>query len=145
MSILCVIPARGGKQNVPGKNTRFVHGKPLIGYPIEAAKQSKLIDRLVVSTEDPVIAQVASSFGVEIIDRPVEIARDDSPLEASLRHAVKHLAEADRFVPDIVVQMQANVPVHKPGVVDRVIQTLVDTKEADIDEIESIRIKNNVD
>ena len=131
MSILGVIPARGGKQSVPGKNTRFVHGKPLIGYTIEAAKQSKQIDRLVVSTEDPIIAQVASSFGVEIIDRPTEIARDDSPIEASLRHAIKHLAEADRFVTDIVVLMQANVPVRKPGMVDRVIQTLIDTKGAD--------------
>jgi N-acylneuraminate cytidylyltransferase len=74
---------------------------------------------------------VASSFGVEIIDRPTEIARDDSPIEASLRHAIKHLAEADRFVTDIVVLMQANVPIRKPGMVDRVIQMLIDTKDAD--------------
>ena len=131
MRILGIIPARGGKQNVLGKNTRLLLGKPLIGYAIESAKQSKLIDRLVVSTEDPVIAQAVSSFGVEIVDRPAEIARNDSPIEASLRHAIKHLAEVDGFAADIVVLMQANVPIRKPGMVDRVIQTLVDTKEAD--------------
>ena len=131
MHILGVIPARGGKQQVPGKNTRSLLGKPLIGYTIEAAQQSRLIDRLVVSTEDAVIAEVASSFEVEIVNRPVELAREDSPLEPSLRHAVKFLADKDGYQPDIVVLMQANVPIRKPGMMDQVIQTLIDNEEAD--------------
>lgn len=131
MNILCVIPARGGKQMVPGKNIRPLLGKPLIGYTIEAAQESKLIDRLVVSTEDPRISEVVASFGVEAVPRPSEIAQDDSPIEESLRHAVKYIADRDGFLADIVVLLQANVPVRKPGMVDRVIQALIDTKNAD--------------
>ena len=68
--ILAVIPARGGSKGIPGKNIKPIAGKPLLAWTIEAAKQSKLIDRCVVSTEDPAIADCARSYGAEVLDRP---------------------------------------------------------------------------
>ena len=74
--VLGLIPARGGSKGVPRKNIREVRGKPLIAWTIEAAKRSKLLDRFVVSTEDPEIAVIARQYGAEVIDRPAELAND---------------------------------------------------------------------
>ena len=57
---LAVIPARGGSKRIPGKNIRLFHGKPMLAYSIEAAQASRLFDRIVVSTDDPAIAQLVS-------------------------------------------------------------------------------------
>lgn len=68
--ILGVIPARGGSKGIPRKNIKELYGKPLIAWTIEAAKQSKLLDRYVVSTEDEEIAEVARKYEAEVIYRP---------------------------------------------------------------------------
>ena len=77
--ILGVIPARGGSKGIPGKNIRPLLGKPLIAWSIEAARNAKLLDRFVVSTEDAGIAEVARRFGAEVVDRPADLAADDTP------------------------------------------------------------------
>ena len=66
MSRLCIIPARGGSKRIPRKNIRDFLGKPIIAYSIEAALSSGLFDRVVVSTDDREIAEVATSFGAEV-------------------------------------------------------------------------------
>ena len=66
MSRLAVIPARGGSKRIPGKNIRLFHGKPMLAYSIEAAQASRLFDRIVVSTDDPAIAQLAIELGAEV-------------------------------------------------------------------------------
>lgn len=127
MNILGIIPARGGKQQLPNKNILSLLGRPVIAYTILAAQKSSLIDRLVVSTENRDIASAAKQFKVEVVDRPPELALDTSPLEDSLRHAVKYLEKEDNYQADIVVQMLANVPVRKEGIIDKVINKLIDT------------------
>ncbi len=78
--ILAVIPARGGSKGVPRKNIRDLAGKPLIAWTIEAAKKSKYIDRLILSSEDPEIIAVAKSYGCEVpFVRKIELAQDDTP------------------------------------------------------------------
>ncbi len=78
--ILAVIPARGGSKGVPRKNIRELAGKPLIAWTIEAAKKSKYIDRLILSSEDPEIIEVAKSYGCEVpFVRANELAQDDTP------------------------------------------------------------------
>ena len=89
MKILCVIPARGGSKGVPRKNIKPLGGIPLIGYTIRAAQAAGAsIDMTVVSTEDREIADVARSFGVRVIERPVELAGDDTKSEPVLTHAL---------------------------------------------------------
>ena len=127
MKILIVIPARGGSKGLKNKNIMPLLGKPLIGYTIDAAKQSALADKIVVSTEDRDIAACAKYYGIQVVDRPPEFATDEAPIEWALRHAVTSLKENEGYPADIVVWLQANVPIRKAGQIDRVIQKLVDT------------------
>ena len=62
----CLIPARGGSKRIPKKNIRSFHGKPIIGWSIEAARQSGLFDEVLVSTDDDEVARVAQDFGAEV-------------------------------------------------------------------------------
>jgi len=86
--VLAVIPARGGSRRTPRKNIKLFRGKPLIQWTIDAANQSKLIDRFVLSTEDAEIKSVAESLDCEVIDRPHHIATDEASNEDVMRHAM---------------------------------------------------------
>ncbi len=127
MNILGIIPARGGSKGFPRKNVQMLLGKPVIAYTIIAAQKSRLINRIVVSTEDEEITEISHRYGVDVIPRPTELAADDSPIEEALRHSVTYLKDNEGYYPDIVVQMQANVPVRKEGMIDMVIQKLIDS------------------
>lgn len=87
-TVLAVIPARGGSKRVPRKNLKPFRGKPLLLWSVEAAKKSKYIDRLLVSTEDEEIFQLARMF-VEVALRPVELATDEASSEDVLRHVLE--------------------------------------------------------
>ncbi|MBA7620038.1 N-acylneuraminate cytidylyltransferase [subsurface metagenome] len=127
MNILGIIPARGGKQKLTNKNILPLKGKPVVAYSILAAQKSLRIDRLIVSTEDPCIAKIARKFNVEIIDRPKELALETSPIDECLRHVVESLEIREGYYADIVVEMYANVPVRKEGMIDRVIDKLIES------------------
>lgn len=125
MHILGIIPARGGSKRLKNKNILTIKGKPLIGYTIEDALLSRLMDKVVVSTDSDQIAMVVkSTYDLEVIKRPAEFASDDSPIEEALLHAVEYLANEKNYSADIVVWMQANVPIRKKGVIDQVIEKL---------------------
>lgn len=90
--VVAIIPARGGSKGVPRKNIRPLAGKPLIAYAIETARASRLIDRVIVSTDDAEIAEIARRHGAEVpFMRPAELAQDDSPEWLTWRHAVQML------------------------------------------------------
>lgn len=88
--IIAIIPARGGSKRIPRKNICIFAGKPIIAYSIEAARQSGLFDRIVVSTDDAEIARVASEWGAEIpFLRPAALADDFSGTNAVVKHAIR--------------------------------------------------------
>lgn len=88
--ILGVIPARGGSKGIPRKNIKMLGGKPLIAWTIEQAKKSKYIDRLIVSSEDKEIQNVAKEWGCEVpFERPAELSNDDTPGFAPAIHALQ--------------------------------------------------------
>lgn len=124
--ILAIIPARGGSKRLPGKNTKILLGKPLIAYSIEQAKQSSYKMRIVVSTEDPLIKQIALRYGAEVLDRPAELATDSATTISVLHHAVKKLA-AEGYHPDIVVLLQPTCPLRSPQDIDNSIKQLIET------------------
>ncbi|MFT5896788.1 MAG: pseudaminic acid cytidylyltransferase, partial [bacterium] len=66
MQKIAIIPARGGSKRIPGKNVKPFHGRPIISYAITAAVQSKLFDRIIVSTDCEKIAEVATEYGAEV-------------------------------------------------------------------------------
>ncbi|MBZ5751976.1 acylneuraminate cytidylyltransferase family protein [Metabacillus rhizolycopersici] len=76
--IIALIPARGGSKTIPYKNIKSFYGKPLIAWTIEVAKQVTEIDRIIVSTDDDQIAEVARQYGAEIMKREIHLALDDS-------------------------------------------------------------------
>jgi len=105
--IVAIIGARGGSKGLPRKNIRLLAGKTLIAWTVEAARSCRLIDRVVVSTDDDEIAAIASGCGAEVpFRRPAELAGDGVPSIAFLRHAVDWLESHDNYRVDIVVYLQ---------------------------------------
>ena len=131
-NILGVIPARGGSKGVPRKNIKDLCGKPLIAWTIEEMKKSKYIDRLIVSTEDEEIAEVARKYGGEVpFMRPKELAEDTSTDLEFFEHALAWLKENEDYVPDICLRLPTTSPLRRVEDVDLGIEKLVDTPEAD--------------
>lgn len=96
MSVLAIIPARGGSKEIPRKNIKLLCGKPLIGWSIEVAKHSPLIDRVVVSTDDDEIASVARGLGADVpFVRPAELAADNTPGVLPVLHAISQVPGYD--------------------------------------------------
>lgn len=87
---IAIIPARGGSKRIPRKNIKNFCGQPIIAYSIQAAQQSRLFDRIVVSTDDEEIAEVSRQYGAEIpFMRPRELADDYTGTNAVVKHALK--------------------------------------------------------
>jgi len=130
--ILVVIPARGGSKGIPRKNIREFAGYPLIAYSIAAGLQAELVSRVIVSTEDPEIADVARTFGAEVpFIRPVELAQDETLDLPVFQHALQWLAQNEDYHPDLVVQIRPTSPIRSKDLVDRAIEKLLHHSEAD--------------
>lgn len=127
--IIALIPARGGSKGVPRKNIRMLAGKPLIAYAIETARGSRLIDRVVVSTDDAEIADVARQYGAEVpFMRPSELAQDHSPEWLTWRHAVESLTAASPTEKiDAMVCVSPTCPLRAVEDVDACIRLLLDS------------------
>jgi YrbI family 3-deoxy-D-manno-octulosonate 8-phosphate phosphatase len=132
MEILALIPARAGSKSIPRKNIKLLAGHPLIAYSITAARQSHLVTRTIVSTDDDEIACTAQSYGAEApFLRPEEYARDDSTDLPVFSHALRWLKEKEGYQPDVVVQLRPTSPIRPPDCVDQAIQILLDHPDAD--------------
>ncbi len=137
--VLALIPARGGSKSLPRKNILPLQGKPLIAHSIEAALQSRCIQRVIVTTDDEEIATIAREHGAEApFLRPAELAGDVSVDIEYLRHALEWLAENENYHPDLVATLRPTEPLRQPATIDRAIGTLIQHPEAD--SLRSIRI-----
>ena len=114
--VLGVIPARGGSKGIPRKNIRPLLGRPLIEWTIQAATEAELLDRFIVSTEDREIAEISRRAGAEVLERPPELAEDDTTTVAVLQHV------ASQLNPDTIVLLQPTSPVRPDGLIDRAIR-----------------------
>jgi len=121
MIALAVIPARGGSRGIPRKNLRVVGGKPLVVWSIEAASAARRIGRVIVSTDDDEIADVATAAGAEVMRRPDWAATDDSPIEAALWDVHQRAGAYD-----YMVTLQPTCPVRADGLIDACIQAAMD-------------------
>jgi len=121
-TVLAIIPARGGSKGVPRKNIRELAGKPLIAWSIEAAKKSQYIDRIVVSTDDQEIAEVATQWGGEVpFLRPSELAQDSTPGIAPVLHMLSNLEPSY----DLVVLLQPTSPLRTVEDIDGTIALML--------------------
>jgi len=128
-SILGIIPARGGSKGVPRKNIVDLGGKPLIYYTIKAAKESGRLDRLVLSSEDAEIIDIAKSLGVEVpFVRPAEYAQDHVGDQPVLQHALNALKKLDGYQPELVLYLKPTIPFRSSTDIENVIQKLKSKK-----------------
>ena len=141
LEVLAIIPARGGSKSLPRKNVLPLLGKPLLAYSIEDARRSRMITRVLVSTDDAEIAQVARAAGAETpFLRPAELAGDFSVDIEYLRHALEWLAAHEHYQPDLVVTLRPTEPMRNVATIDRAIALLAATPEAD--SLRSVRRAN---
>ena len=126
--ILAVITARGGSKGIPGKNIKPLGGKPLIAFTIEAAKKSKLITNLIVSTDDEKIAAVARRYGADVpFVRPVEIAGDKVLHILVMKHAIEFMENKLGVVFDFAVILQPTSPFRLPEDIDETLRKLIES------------------
>lgn len=118
--VLGIIPARGGSKRMPKKNIIKLKGQPLISYTINAGLKSKKIDRLVVSTDDREIARVSKDYGAEVIMRPENLAKNETPTLPVIRHVIKELEKSNYF-PDMVMILQPTSPMRTSVDIDKAI------------------------
>ena len=130
--ILALIPARGGSKGIPRKNIRSFAGYPLIAWSIAAAKQAARVTRIIVSTDDEEIAEVAHEYGAETpFLRPVELAQDQTTDLPVFEHALQWLEENESYHPEIVIQLRPTSPIRPKDCVDSAVKILMDHADAD--------------
>lgn len=130
--VLGLIMARGGSKSIPKKNIKLLGGKPLIAHTIEKAKAAKYIDRLILSTDDQEIAEVARSYGCEVpFMRPAELAQDDTPDHPVFVHALGWLEKKEGWKPDFIIHLRPTHPFRKTSDIDKAIEMITDNPEAD--------------
>ena len=131
MEVLGLIIARGGSQRVPDKNIKPLGGRPLLAYSIEAAKRSRHISRVIVSTDSESIAQIAIREGAEApFRRPAEISQGHSTELEAVEHALAWLREHESYEPDLVTLLRPTTPFRKSATIDRAIELLLNDPAA---------------
>lgn len=123
--VLGVIPARGGSKGVPQKNIRLLGGQPLIGYTIKTALACLTLDRVIVSTDDPHIAEIARTAGAEVpFLRPAALAGDTTHTPPVIAHAARYLEEYEGYTADLVVTLQPTSPLRRTEHITQAVETL---------------------
>jgi CMP-N,N'-diacetyllegionaminic acid synthase len=128
-SVLALIPARGGSKGLPRKNVRPLAGKPLVAWPVAAAKASASVDRVIVSTDDAEIARAATAAGADVpFMRPAEFAGDTATSMQVIRHALETLAaRGERY--DYLLLLEPTSPLTEASDIDTALQTLHASRE----------------
>lgn len=123
--VLAFIPARAGSKGIKNKNIIDLAGKPLISYTIEAAKKSKYIDRVIVSTDGEKIANIAKEYGAEVpFFRPKELAEDNSNVITSIIYTIDELKKINQNY-DIIILLQPTSPFRNEYHIDEALEMLI--------------------
>lgn len=132
LEVLALVPARGGSKSMPRKNLREVGGKPMVVHSIEHARRASCITRVILTTDDPEIAEVGRAAGAEVpFLRPSEFAQDLSSDYEFVLHALTWLRDNERYAPDLVVQLRPTTPIRDIGEIDRAIGLMAERPDAD--------------
>ena len=132
MKIIAVIPARGGSKGIFRKNIKLLAGEPLIAYTIKEARKSKYLDKIIVTTDDPEIADISLKYGAEVpFMRPKQLAEDNTPDLPVFQHALAWLKEHWSYIPDIIVHLRPTSPLRTVKHIDSGIELILKDKNAD--------------
>ena len=116
--ILAFIPARGGSKGIPNKNIKLFNGKPLIGWTIDSALKSKLISKVIVSSDSQKILSISKKLGAETVLRPKSISGDFATTESAIKHYIKNTKESF----DTIVLLSPTSPIRKMSDIDNAIK-----------------------
>lgn len=129
--VLAVITARGGSKGLPQKNIKMLNGKPLIAWTIEQVKSSKMIDKLIVSTDSNEIADVSEKYGAEVPElRPAHLATDDASSMDVLEYVLDN-EEKQGCMYDYIILLEPTSPLRKKDDIDNIIRLAVDNYDRD--------------
>jgi CMP-N-acetylneuraminic acid synthetase len=120
---LALVPARAGIKGIPGKNTRYLAGRPLMAWAIDIGKQT--CSDTMVSSEDRKIGMLATTCGAEWLQRPAALAMDDTPMLLVVKHAINSLPPP--AMPDVVVLLQPTQPLRNAKHVEHALEMLAST------------------
>ncbi len=139
MKTYAIIPARGGSKGVPKKNIKSLAGHPLMAYSIAAGLLCTDIERVVVSTDSPEIADIAKSYGAEVpFIRPAELAVDTSPNIEFILHALDWFKRNEGVEPDILVQLLPTTPLRDPALISDAVRT-IESSFGDVTSLRSVQ------
>jgi len=125
--VLGVVPARAGSKGVPGKNVRPLSGRTLLEYAARAARESGVIDRVILSTDSPEIAEAGRRAGLEVpFMRPAALAADDTPMLPVIQHALDEMLRGG-WSADIIVLLQPTSPLRRPDHIRDAVNLLRET------------------
>ena len=122
-SVAAVVIGRADSRGLPGKNTIFVAGRPMIAHTVEDACRATMVQRVYCSTDGEAIADAAQAAGATVVLRPRELSGGDATVDSAVRHAIEESSDPA----DIVVVLYANVPVRPADLIDRAVTTLLET------------------
>lgn len=127
--MIAIIPARGGSKGLPGKNVKLLNNVPLIGHTILSAIKAKSISRVIVSTDDDEIAQIAKEWGAEVpFMRPSKLAGDDSMVMDAYLYTVDRLVDEDKIPIDAFVALLPTVPLRLSRDIDNAVTIFLKNK-----------------
>jgi CMP-N,N'-diacetyllegionaminic acid synthase len=122
MEVVALVPARGGSKGIPRKNLALLGARPLLAWTLDAASDSKAVTRTLVSTDDEDVAATARELGVEVLERPAQLAADETPMRDVVLHALRGLGEVD-----VLVLLQPTSPLRRAGHVDDAVGLLLES------------------
>jgi len=123
---LGIIPARGGSKSVPRKNLYPLLGRPLIAWTIGPSVKAKRLDRVILSTDDPEIAEIGGRLGAEVpFLRPAALATDDTPDLPVFQHVLAELRAREGYIPDAIVHLRPTQPLRTAEDIDAVVDARV--------------------
>ncbi len=149
---LAIIPARGGSKGLAKKAICELNGKPLIAHTIEACKNSKYINRVIVSTDDEEIAEIAKKNGASVpFLRPKKLAGDHSDLSHAIVHATTYLEMVENYWYDFLINLIPTYPLREGNDIDEAFltyyqsdfQTLISVDEVVVSKIRFFKLENN--
>jgi len=103
----------------------MLYGKPLLAYTIDAVKNSHHVNRFVVSTEDEEIEKISKSYGAEVVQRPPELARDESPTEDVIINVLEQMIHTQQYAPDVILLLQPTSPLRTTTDIDNAISSFL--------------------
>jgi len=131
MSVLAVIPARGGSKEIKGKNLKKINNKTLIEQTIDEAKKSKIIDKIYVSSDSSEILKLAKKKKIFYIKRPKNLSKDNSKTIDAIKHLLYFLKIKKNYIPNYVVILQPTSPFRKSYHIDLALKKILNDKIAD--------------